>query len=411
MTTHPAFEPFLEQARAIHRRLPVAASYFEYYGYKSLFQERGGAQCDLEKLEAAHVRVFGIALANGGAGCFQVGPEEYQPATTDPDWVLARLLRDFDAAVDTVRQCPRVRLVRHAADLVPDPAEQAIGVIPLVTSHTWMRDLEAIGALFARGLRISHCGGIICNRWNRSYPPTKVGGQPAPVFTEFGRAVVARMNELGIVLDVAHLSDESTDAIMAASSKPVVDGHTASRTMIPACRGHGDATLRRLADRGGVAGIHFADHLFTAKVWHGKYVPGAERVAQPLWAWNRHLLATVQDPEQRLKLRKNRAEREKFFRASQLPPPRPAPEDRLATLADMADHIEHLVNVMGIEHVGLGGDVNGITPHCWPLGMDHVGELPHLTAELLRRGWREPDLEKFLSDNWLRVWRECLPPS
>jgi membrane dipeptidase len=66
---------------------------------------------------------------------------------------------------------------------------------------------------------------------------------------------------------------------------------------------------------------------------------------------------------------------------------------------------------MGIEHVGLGGDVNGITPHSWPLGMDHVGELPHLTAELLRRGWREPDIEKFLSDNWLRVWRECLPPS
>jgi membrane dipeptidase len=69
-----------------------------------------------------------------------------------------------------------------------------------------------------------------------------------------------------------------------------------------------------------------------------------------------------------------------------------------------------MVKVMGVEHVGLGGDVNGITLDSWPLGMDHVGQLPRLTAELLRRGYVEEDLERLLARNWLRVFRECLPP-
>jgi membrane dipeptidase len=207
---------------------------------------------------------------------------------------------------------------------------------------------------------------------------------------------------------MAHLSDESTEAILAVSTKPVIDGHTGSRSVIPDCRGHSDETLRKIADRGGVAGIHFADHLFTKKVWGKKY-PTGQPPPDPLWEYNRWLLAKTADPEERMRLRKNRAEQEKFYREHGLTPPPPASTERIATLADMADHIEHMVNVMGIEHVGLGGDVNGITAHSWPVGCDHVGELPHLTAELLRRGWKEERLEKFLSANWLRVFRECLP--
>jgi microsomal dipeptidase-like Zn-dependent dipeptidase len=404
--------PHLAAALDLHRRLPVTAPYFEYYGYDSLFKERGAPQCDLEKLDAAHMRALGIALANGGAGYFQVGPEEFLPAG-DADWAFERLLRNFDAAMEDVRRCPRVRVVQSGPDLPPVAhgswvMGHSILVLPLVTSHTWMRDLAAVDAMFARGLRISHCAGVICRAWNRPCPSTRMNGAEAPVLTRFGREVVARMNELGIVLDMAHMSDESTEAILEASTKPVVDGHTGSRTVIPHGRGHRDATLRRLADKGGVAGIHFADHLFTPKVWGSKY-PLSSPASDPLWQWNRHLLDGVADPEERMRLRKDRAEQEKFYRARGLAPLPPASTERLATVADMADHVEHLVKVMGIEGVGLGGDVNGIAAHSWPLGCDHVGELPRLTAELLRRGWMEADLEKFLSANWLRVWRECLP--
>ena len=399
---------WLDLACEIHRTLPVAAGYFEYYGYDSLFKAAGAAQCDLEKLDAANIRAFGIALTNGGAGYFEVGPNEFLPAG-DPDWAFERLLRTYDAALADTLRCPRVRIVCTAADLTDDGADPLLRVLPLVTSHTWMRSLEDVEVLFQRGLRISHCAGIICKTWNRSCPETFVNGDPGPVLTSFGRDVVARMNELGMIIDVAHLSDESTEAILEISTRPIVDGHTGSRTAIPDGRGHGDSTLRKIAEKGGVVGIHFADHLYARRVWGQKYHPPSPDKPNPLRDWNRHLLAVTDDPEERMRLRKNRAAQEKFYTDQGIVPPNPAPKERVATIADMADHVEYLVNVMGVEHVALGGDVNGITADSWPLGCDHVGDLTVLSAELLCRGWSPEDLGKFISKNWLRVWRECLP--
>ena len=71
--------------------------------------------------------------------------------------------------------------------------------------------------------------------------------------------------------------------------------------------------------------------------------------------------------------------------------------------------MDYLVNLVGHEHVGLGGDIGGIGADQWPLGMDHTGHLPHLTAELFSRGYGEDSLRCILSDNWRRVYRECLP--
>lgn len=406
------FAPFLDQARGLHRRIPVIMPYLEYYGYSSLFDERGGAQCDLEKLDAAGIRAFGIALTNGGVTYFEVGPNEYEVAGP-PEWAYERTKKNFDAALKDVQRCSRVKVILNARDLRPDSADATIGVIPLITCNSYLLDIAALEDMFARGLRISHCAGGTCIKWCRSYGAARVGGKQAPVFSEFGRALIARMNELGIVIDLAHMSDESSEAIIAASAKPVIDGHTGSRTVVPHSRGHSDGTLKKIADSGGVAGIHFADGLFTTKVHGPKYAIGAvpQDYEPRLRKYNRHLLATVTDPEERFRLRKNRAAQDAFFKAHNLPPD-PAPSasgQRIATVSDMAEHIEHMVKVMGIEHVGLGGDINGIQMDSWPLGMDHLGELPHLTAELLRRGHSEEELEKFLCGNWLRVFRECLP--
>lgn len=406
-------QPHLAQAFALHRRLAVAAGYFELYGHDSLFKPDGGAQCDLQKLDAAHVRCFGIAVTNGSAGYFGIGPNNLDVAG-DQDWAYERLLRTFDAAMGEVRKCARVKVVLTASDLPTSAADDAIRVLPLVTGHAWMRDLAAIDELFKRGLRISHAASVSCIHWLSPCPPVKVRGRTGPVLTDFGRKAIARMNELGMVIDMAHVSDESTDAIIAASTKPVMDGHTCSRTAIPDSRGHLDSTLRRIADSGGVAGIHFADHLWTNKVYPRKYPrngPGTDepKTSDPMWDYNRHLLATVSDPDERMRMRKDRASQQAFFASYNITPPPPPPTDRIGTLGDMADQIDYMVNVMGEDHVGLGGDVNGITAHSWPDGADHVGELPHLTAELLRRGWTEVRLEKFLSRNWLRLFRDCLP--
>lgn len=405
--------PHIEHARELHARLPVTAAYLEYYGYESLFAESGGRQCDLEKLDAAGLKLFGCALANGGPTYFQVSADNFEVAGP-PEWAFEKTRTLFTEAMADVRRCPRVRIVETAGDLSPgDPG--AIAIVPLITCHSYLVDLDALETMFRLGLRIAHVGGSTCKLFCRATPGLRIEGERAPVFNDYGREVVARMNALGIVIDTAHLLDASAQAIIAASDKPVIDGHTGSRTAVPHARGLSDETLRMLAEKGGVAGIHFADHLFSPKVWGPKYSPdtGPPGREPRLWAYNRHLVATVSDPWERARLRKNREAQEAFFAEHNLAPD-PAPPratERIADVADMAAHIEHMVDVMGIDHVGLGGDVNGIGDDQWPVGMDHVGELPHLTAELLRRGWTDDALEKFLSANWRRVLDECLPPS
>ena len=98
-----------------------------------------------------------------------------------------------------------------------------------------------------------------------------------------------------------------------------------------------------------------------------------------------------------------------FYRAHNLPPDPAPPHGRIATVAHLADLVDYLVNLVGHEHVGLSGDIGGIGADQWPLGMDHVGHLPRLTAELLGRGYDEDSLRCILSDNWRRVYRDCLP--
>lgn len=399
--------PYIERAVELHATLAVAAGYFEYYGYDSLFAESGAAQCDLAKLDRAHVRLFGIAVANGSANYFQVGPDDFELAG-DRDWAHARLLRLYDDAMLQVRRCPRVRVIRWRDELDAPRSPDTIDVLPLITGHAWMRTTDDIRTLFDRGLRISHSASLSCAHWCRSYPIALIRGQIAPAFNEEGRAAVACMNELGIAIDLAHYSAESAREVILVSTKPVIDGHTGSRSINPSCRGHTDETLKMIADRGGVAGIHFADQLWTHKVWARKYDPDAGKKPHPLWDYNRELLARVSDPDERSRLRKSSAARQAFFAARGFVEP-PVSQERIGSVMDMADHLDHMVNVMGIEHVGLGGDVNGITMHAWPAGCNHVGELPHLTAELMRRGWSNDALQKFLADNWRRVFRETLP--
>ena len=132
-----------ELSYMIRRRVPVFVPYIEFYGYASLFLRAGGRQCDLGKLDAAGIRTFGIAVAIGGVTYFQIGPQEYEVAGP-PEWALERLRSDFDGAMREVQACRRVRVIRAARDLPPDPLGGRIGVIPLVTCHSYMTEVGII---------------------------------------------------------------------------------------------------------------------------------------------------------------------------------------------------------------------------------------------------------------------------
>lgn len=392
----------LEEARELHRRIPVFLGYCVFHPEQ--FQARNGKQCDLEKLTAAGARTIVVSIGFGygspASPYFQTGPREYHLAGPD-EWLRERQLQRIDELAATIRNCPRTRLITNASELAPDK-DNKIGVLIHVIGNNHTTDLETVDVFFKRGVRASHPAYQYHNRWCAGY-----NGRVAPIMTAFGRKVVARMNELGIVLDTAHASDESAQAILEASVKPVNDSHTTSRDLVPQSRGLRDKTLRRIAESGGVVGVHFADHMLTPEAWRRKY---AERPAHPRqWLYNKHVLASTDNPEERIRLRNDREAADKFYRDRHLPPEPAQKPSRAAGVSHLADAVDYLVKLLGIDHVGLGPDVNGIDDDQWPEHMDHIGQLPLLTAELLRRDYREDQLRKLLSDNWRRVFAKCLP--
>ena len=202
---------------------------------------------------------------------------------------------------------------------------------------------------------------------------------------DFGRAVIREMNRLGIMIDVSHVSDKTFEDIIKTSTKPVIATHSAVRALVNVPRNLTDEQIRALARTGGVCAVVFYP-AFIEPGWKAAQVKVDARIAPQVEAASRETKGT---PAQK-QLARDRVRGREYKK--QLPP---------VSVARIVDHIDHIVKLVGIEHVGVGSDFDGI--QAIPHDLATVADYPNLTVELLRRGYTAGDIEKILGGNILRV--------
>jgi membrane dipeptidase len=203
----------------------------------------------------------------------------------------------------------------------------------------------------------------------------------------FGVEVVREMNRLGMLVDVSHVSDETMSDALDVSKAPIIASHSSARALSDVPRNIPDDLLKRIANNGGVVQVNFYSVFVDAKTVAPQSAERDKRLKSRQDAINEKY---KNDPERLAE------ESDKLEAANPLPP---------LPISKLIDHIDHIVKVAGIDHVGIGADFDGAND--MPEGAKDVSMLPNITYELLKRGYSERDIRKILGENFLRVFAEA----
>jgi len=303
-----------------------------------------------------------------------------------PD-AVKQALDQIDAVRETVRKHPNdFLLATSAADIREAKRQHKIAaLIGVEGGHMMGNDLSVLRTFAALGVRYMTLTHMDNNEWADSSTdkPAHNG------LTDFGKDVVREMNRLGIIVDVAHVSDKTFYDALEVSKAPVFSSHSSCRAICNAPRNMTDDMMRALAKNGGVIQINYHVGFLSQEFRdYEKAHPDAEKEI------NEEIKKRCGDNES-CKLTTGDQVVRDFMEAGKLPK---------VDWTKIVEHIDHAVKIAGIDHVGLGSDFDGAV---MPIGMQDVSHLPQITDALLKKGYSESDIRKILGENTLRVLSEA----
>jgi membrane dipeptidase len=314
-----------------------------------------------------------------------VEPEFY---STGGEQAIARADAQVDAVRALAEQHPDIwTFATTAADIRRAHEEGKLAaLLGLEGGYAIDERLERVEHYFERGVRYMTPVWTYSLSWAGSSGDgfgRKIG------LNDFGRSVIREMNRLGMMVDVSHVSDKTFWDMAETSEAPLIASHSNCRALTDVPRNMTDDMIRALADTGGVVCVVYYPG-FLDVGWRERkerlereIEPLLRAAARPFWESSGSM--------RRMAVDRVRA-REYARRLSSVP------------FTRVVDHIDHIVGLVGVEHVGCGSDFDGIT--ATTDGLSSVAELPNLTAELLRRGYTAEDVSKILGGNVLRVMEE-----
>jgi membrane dipeptidase len=284
-------------------------------------------------------------------------------------------LEQFDIARRTIKRYPELRWATTADSIRAAFRAGKIGsVLGLEGGHAIENSLGALRVYYDLGARYMTLTHNVTLDWaDAAMDEARHGG-----LTPFGEEVVREMNRLGMMVDLSHVSPGTMSDALTVTQAPVIFSHSSARALTDVPRNVPDSILRRLPQNGGVVMVTFVPGFVSPEVaQHSARAAAAQteirnRVGSDTAAFRR--------------------ESDAWLRAN------PAPR---ATLSQVADHIDHIKQVAGVDHVGIGGDFDGIDAVV--VGLEDVTTYPALFAEMARRGWTEAELRKLAGENVLRA--------
>lgn len=327
---------------------------------------------DLTKRTTGHTDIPRLRAGMLGAQFWSV----YVPGEVADSGYARIQLEQIEIAKQIIRKYPSVFEPAYTAAQVRSAfARKKIGsIIGMEGGHAIENSLGALRAYYDLGARYMTLTHNVTLDWADAGNDTyKHGG-----LTKFGEEVVREMNRLGMLVDLSHTSPGTMSDALNVSEAPVIWSHACVRAITDVPRNVPDSIIARLPKNGGVIMVTFVPQFLSQKVAdHG---------------------AAQQAKAQELRSRFG-ADSAAFERAmNEWRTANPMPK---ATIADVADHIDHIKKIAGADHVGIGSDYDGVD--ALPVGLEDVSKYPALFAELSRRGWTERELRKLAGENVLRA--------